>query len=692
MFNPSSLRAVVSAIALCALAAHASAWTPPIGIPAPSFGIDQAVNDSTFTHWVDNSGVCANVGNGTPALPRCSFPDTLAAGSIVQVRGGPYALGDEFWELNGTPANPVFVRGPSTGTRPFLGADADVEISGSYGIVENLNMRRFTFGDGSSNHHLALRHSTVADHPGTGAAVFARTGNQHIVIYGCEIARNGTIPSGADNHGIALHSNGISDVWIVDNLIHHNSGDAIQFCHGCSVGPARVYVGRNELHQDEENAIDLKEFLGPVVISQNKMWGYRDLTSGAGEAIRINDEGAQGELWIVFNDIYDSSLAVNAFNADSPAIYIIGNEIHNITTQTASAIDGMPQGGSSVMRVVNNTIVNVTRGILVGEARSNIVKATGVAIGDEVVGCSHNLVQQGAIEASCSNGRSGDPLLVMNGTHVTGLQPGSPAIDVGFANHTAYTTFQSGFGRSISVDRVGVPRPQGAGWDIGAYELSTVAANDLIFKDGFETGNMARWSTFAADGGDLTVSPAGAMAGTQWGMTGLEDDTNSLYVQDESPAGEARYRARFYVDPSLFDPGTAQLHLRTRIMVAFAELPTRRLTAVVLRKRLGQFAISARTRLDDNTQVETAFFNIEPGPHAIEIELTAASGPAISDGTLTLWIDGVQVGPTLTGLDNSSSTVDFVRMGALSLKSGASGVLRFDEFESRKQTYIGPLP
>jgi hypothetical protein len=36
--------------------------------------------------------------------------------------------------------------------------------------------------------------------------------------------------------------------------------------------------------------------------------------------------------------------------------------------------------------------------------------------------------------------------------------------------------------------------------------------------------------------------------------------------------------------------------------------------------------------------------------------------------------------------------VDFVRLGALSLKAGASGTIRWDEFESRRVRYIGPRP
>jgi hypothetical protein len=44
----------------------------------------------------------------------------------------------------------------------------------------------------------------------------------------------------------------------------------------------------------------------------------------------------------------------------------------------------------------------------------------------------------------------------------------------------------------------------------------------------------------------------------------------------------------------------------------------------------------------------------------------------------------------LTLLDNDASPVDFVRMGALSIKTGAAGTLYYDQFESRRQVFIGP--
>jgi len=34
--------------------------------------------------------------------------------------------------------------------------------------------------------------------------------------------------------------------------------------------------------------------------------------------------------------------------------------------------------------------------------------------------------------------------------------------------------------------------------------------------------------------------------------------------------------------------------------------------------------------------------------------------------------------------------VDFVRMGAIAVKTGAAGTLLFDQFESRRQRLIGP--
>jgi uncharacterized repeat protein (TIGR01451 family) len=219
--------------------------------------------------------------------------------------------------------------------------------------------------------------------------------------------------------------------------------------------------------------------------------------------------------------------------------------------------------------------------------------------------------------------------------------------------------------------------------------VETTVDADLIFRDSFESGSVTAWSVANSGGGDLGVSASSAMASTQMGLEGLVNDTAPLFVEDRTPVDEGRYRARFYLDPSGFDPGEAQSAFRTRVFLALEESPTRRLLAVVLRRRAGQYGVMVKARLDDDSHVDTGFFEVTGGPHALELEWKRGTAPGAADGELRLWIDGAPMA-TLMGLTTNRSSVDSARLGALSLKVGASGLLRWDHFESRRSSYIGP--
>ena len=233
---------------------------------------------------------------------------------------------------------------------------------------------------------------------------------------------------------------------------------------------------------------------------------------------------------------------------------------------------------------------------------------------------------------------------------------------------------------------------QGEDWD-GSYDVfGRRFRPELIFRDGFERGDLSAWSGSSPDGGDLSVDPAAALPSPSPGLRGLKgvvDDTAAIYVEDGSPNDEPRYRARFWFDPNGFDPGVAQGHLRTRMFIAFTAEPTRRVAAIVVRLQAGQYSLMGRARLDDNSQADTGFVLISDGPHAVEFDLTPASGPDALDGSFRLYVDGV-LERQRTVLDNSLAAVDFVRMGALSAKSGANGTIYWDGLESRRENYIGP--
>jgi hypothetical protein len=211
---------------------------------------------------------------------------------------------------------------------------------------------------------------------------------------------------------------------------------------------------------------------------------------------------------------------------------------------------------------------------------------------------------------------------------------------------------------------------------------------DFISKDAFESGTAGAWSAVAMDGGDLGINASAPLEGL-YDLKGVVNDTNSLYVEDHTPLNEDHYRARFRLNPSAFDPGEAQNHFRTRVLVGFEEAPTRRLLAVVLKRQGGQYSLMARSREDSNAQVSTAFHDVSGAPHTVEVEWKRATSPSSGDGELRLWIDGT-LQQTLTGLQNNRSSVDFARLGALSVKDAASGTLWWDDFESRRASYIGP--
>lgn len=82
---------------------------------------------------------------------------------------------------------------------------------------------------------------------------------------------------------------------------------------------------------------------------------------------------------------------------------------------------------------------------------------------------------------------------------------------------------------------------------------------DLIFADGFESGDFSAWSSSSTDDGDLSVTSGAALVGS-YGMSAVIDDNNAIYVTDDSPNGETHYRARFYFDPNSISMSSGNTH------------------------------------------------------------------------------------------------------------------------------------
>jgi hypothetical protein len=214
---------------------------------------------------------------------------------------------------------------------------------------------------------------------------------------------------------------------------------------------------------------------------------------------------------------------------------------------------------------------------------------------------------------------------------------------------------------------------------------NTPGSADLIFADGFESGTLSAWTTNINDAGDLSVSAAAALVGGQ-GMQAMIDDANTIYVTDDTPNAEMRYRARFYFDPNSITMASGDAHF---IFKGFMGTATD-IVQVELRNSAGAYQIRAKLLNDSAVFVVTNWFTISDAPHFIELDWRAATAVGANNGGLTFWIDGVQQAD-LVGVDNDTGRIDRARLGALAgMDVGTSGTYYFDAFESRRQTFIGP--
>jgi hypothetical protein len=207
----------------------------------------------------------------------------------------------------------------------------------------------------------------------------------------------------------------------------------------------------------------------------------------------------------------------------------------------------------------------------------------------------------------------------------------------------------------------------------------------LIFADGFESGTLSAWSASVTNGGNLNVSTTAALVGSQ-GLRAVINNTTAIYVTDDTPNAESRYRARFYFDPNSITMANGNTHT---IFYGYQGTSTA-ILQVEFRRSSGVYQVRASVRNNKSTWSSSNWFTISDAPHVLEMDWRAATAAGANNGSLTFWMDGTQQA-NLAGVSNDTRRMDRVRLGAVEgLDSGTLGTYYFDAFESRRQTYIGP--
>ena len=219
---------------------------------------------------------------------------------------------------------------------------------------------------------------------------------------------------------------------------------------------------------------------------------------------------------------------------------------------------------------------------------------------------------------------------------------------------------------------------------LAIFQMVAISAN--LFSDGFEGGNLNAWDANANDSGDLSVSTAAKLHGV-YGLSCLIDDNTAIYVTDETPNVETRYRWRFYINPNSLSmaPSTVNFMICQTVSSTWA-------TPVCLYfGYTGSDYWIKVADIQDGVWISTSNHIITNGVHCIEVDWKRATDAATHDGFLSLWIDGV-LKETLANLNNDTEDVTRIDFGACNMWGTLSGTLFLDDFQSNNDgSVIGML-
>lgn len=215
--------------------------------------------------------------------------------------------------------------------------------------------------------------------------------------------------------------------------------------------------------------------------------------------------------------------------------------------------------------------------------------------------------------------------------------------------------------------------------------------------------NFAAWDELKNPTNKISVTAGSAMGGSSCGMaveTSVQNaGADKHHVQDNSPATEQRYRAAFCIDPNDVVLPTTGTFRRLKLHMAqcgnapecanfdIVQFKLQNLTA-------GDYSFKTFVR-DSNTATggNKLKFDVDiadTGPSRIEYDLDMTAG------TFKVWVNATAETDTPvvseTGLDIAAwSGVNQARLGfmdkGINVVEGQTYFL--DEFESRRQTFIG---
>jgi hypothetical protein len=302
----------------------------------------------------------------------------------------------------------------------------------SYWVLAGINVRgafsALTVAN-SSNWRVIGTDISCPNGSGTGACV-AFSAGQNISLYRNRIHDNGSTTSSSIKLYQAIQfdsgANGIDFGW--NEIANTRSCRALQF-YSDTTPLFNLTVRNNLIHDSRCDGINF----ATIDPAQGAVKAYNNVIYRAGTGPAPG--GVEGNY-----------ACINVGGSGSAAVQITGNTMYDCGRR-ANADSGAVS--ASVPVILTDNIVDAIAGESYTAPNSSLANFSG----------KNNLFfGDGATPSFSTTSRNADPKFVDVTSNNFQLQPGSPAVDAG-AND------------GISRDIMQTPRPQGAAYDIGAYEL-----------------------------------------------------------------------------------------------------------------------------------------------------------------------------------------------------------------------------
>jgi hypothetical protein len=469
------------------------AGAAPIVNASPGALLDSApVIGVPVAYYVSPTGNDANNGK-SPSTPFQSIQkaaNLTAPGDTVYLMDGTftYSGGNRMVTITKSGAfntatnEPAYITyKPAPGAKPVLFSDNAwdvILIQASYIIIEGIeikgNNQNLTLADGEAAYNYWYEQTEKGEPVNYGDPRFTKANTNGININSGTNLANGLPPF----HHITIRDNIIHDlpaggigsanvdyITIEDNLVYNNAWYTMYACSGISVlGGVDIdnetgyksIVRNNIVHHNQTN------------VKWNQVKTYSD---GNGIIIDYNNNtGAtfppyKGKTLVENNISYNNGgSGIHSFNSSN--VDIINNTLYNNNQNPHLTYAQLFASSSGNVNIFNNIVYS--RDLRPGETKYAMNNASG---SDFVIYANNIYYNGGTPSVMGINDVIADPKFVSldeNNPDFLRLQSDSPAIDRGTRTLAPSKDFEQ------------ASRPQGAKFDIGAYETSYTSANPIV--------------------------------------------------------------------------------------------------------------------------------------------------------------------------------------------------------------------